>query len=725
MKKLNTLFTIVAAAMLAACSNDELAIADGGNSSQAAEGEALEIFKSALVEDYDQLGEENLDGDATRASVNTTSSDPNYMKPLWNVGDEVSLSDGALMYSYKVETTANEGTECVFSVLGDRRAYDSAPQLYAIYPRRAVVDAQGGGWNGNTVTGQVFAQQSYAENTAGDAHSYFGGYYVTKTVAEKVDGQFQFSFIPMASIIDINVSDVVSELPAGEQISAVYVKSNDGVALAGHFTYDFENKKLNTVTAGSNPYADDSRSDVVEVNFFENETDGKVSYSTIKGDGIVRFYVLPCHMQKGVTITIRTNKGNFYTKSSSKEVGTGKAQITTTDETNLGTLAQPYYKKYNFNSLTSAKKGAWMSCIPSNLYCTMLSVPGSNSSASYTITEGAAKCQNLNITEQLEVGVRALDFRITGTDNLELKHTTGRASQAPWATGLTLATVLSDVKSYLANNPTETVFAFLRMERNSYSAVGSKTITDAERLKWSNGIQTLLTSADYKDILVTDFSHLTKLGGCRGKIVCIYCDDLTGTDQTYYGCKIKWNENTRGTTQAYDKNNTLISDFKITYQDCWSSNGGGEVANSASKTVKIKEYVDIATAYEEIDNLDNKELVINFSGYQGTGMNQIDNAETGGVTTSVMPSISPYIEQRHERVGIIMADMVTKTYTHEAKNYVLSTVILSNNFKHVFTNRSRVDEMKKYINYETPNTGAYVSDEEFADGSDLLVRKER
>lgn len=703
-------FSILTTALLAACSSDELDIVNGG---QPAEGEAIESFKSVMTGDYVQLGEENLDDNTTRANVNTESSSANFMKALWTESDEVSLSDGTNMYSYNVSETANEGTECVFKVLDGRRAYDDAPHLYGIYPRRAVTEAKGGGWYGSTVKGQVFAQQSYTENTVGSENSYFGGYYVTSKAAQKVDGNFQFSFIPMASIIDIDVKTVAGELPAGEQISAVYVKSNDGVALAGHFTYNFENNTLNTFTAGSNPYADDSRSDVVEVNFFKDEDDGKVSYTEVGADGIVRFYVLPANMKNGVTITVRTNMGNFYSKSSRNEVGKNSGQITTTDEY-LGTLAKPYYKKYNFNSITSANKGAWMACIPSNLYCTMLSVPGAHNA---TATTGGSKreCQKTGqtLTELLEAGIRVIDLHMS--DDLKLRYYDTES-------GKTLSQAITEMQTYLNNNPTESIITLLRLEPTTYGT----DFTAAQQLSWSNNVEPIVSGLVSSNKAVASFTKNTKLGDCRGKLVFIYLTELTGSNVVYNGCRVDISGNYARTNKVFGTSGAMIDDFLCHYQNIYSDQTGYDGYEDANGywnqqgqvTVAVTHKKPLVLRYIQFANdsyLTDRNLVLNFANYSGNG-----NFTLTTTSDASRPQGTELIQQLHERVGYIIADYVT-VFTANKLSFPLVT--LSNNFKHVFMERSRVDMMKKYMNYEKPNTGAFVSDEEYADDSPLLVRK--
>jgi len=199
----------------------------------------------------------------------------------------------------------------------------------------------------------------------------------------------------------------------------------------------------------------------VEVNFFESEDEkGNINYTNIDATNkVVRFYILPVKLNNGVEITVRTKNGKYYTKKASASVGTEYTtedfKISSTDK-DISSIVKPYYKKYNFGTIDKARKGAWMSCIPQNVFYTMLSVPGSHDAATSSATL-IAKTQNKTIAEQLELGVRALDLRPSATDNLEIKHSS-------FGTGVTLAQAIESMRSYLEKNPTEFIYATIHLE---------------------------------------------------------------------------------------------------------------------------------------------------------------------------------------------------------------------------------------------------------------------
>ena len=725
---------------MAACSSDDLAVEqNGGGNNNGTVGEEVEAFTSTITDNYIQLGEEDMDnGTVTRAGVNSN------MDATWEVGDEVCISNGTLIYSYDVKSTADEGRTCNFELVSNHKPFTiDGNEFHAIYPRRAVTECDGGKWNGKVVTAQVYAQQSYSENTANvpdHTNHYFGGYYVTKERAGMVsDGVFKFSFMPLCSVIDVDLSDLVPELESGDKIVAAYIRNNNGKSIAGHFAYDFDNHTLTTTGGGECKYNYSSRSSVVEVNFFHSETDGKVSYDNIKNDNIVRFYVLPVKMTEGVTITVRTLQGKYYTKTTSTVVGgTPSDIVTTTDIQNMGILAKPYYKKYNFGSSTTAKLGAWMACIPDNIFYTMLSIPGSHDAATAGVSgalSGISTTQNATILEQLNSGIRAFDMRpcadCTGINelgwgtpesyDLEMKH-------ASVGTGVYFKDAVNEIADYLQKNPTECAFVFVHMEQPS-----TGSISDRDAAGWSYEVYNFIKDmVDAKKKALASIAPNTKIAECRGKIIFVLRDDYkTGTldrlnrkleSANYYTCKIPWNDNIARTVwvQGNDGKN---SSLKVTYQDIYNEDGPedapghigegpnpqkGGITSAAAKAELVKKYIDAATV------TGSDRFVLNFASYAGgTGSYPSTHANT------IMPEVNKYIQQQHENVGIIFSDFVNSTYG----GLSFTNVTVSNNFKHCFMNRSRVDQLKKYNSDK--NTGINISGDDYADDSEVFVKKRK
>lgn len=694
---------------LAACSNDDIVVTPGAQ--EPTEGKEVSAVQSNIVGNYDNLAVEDLDAGTQIGS--RAGLDAN-LNATWTAGDELSISNGTLMYSYNVTKTFDEGKTASFNVAEGHAAHtsDGNDNFYAIYPRRAITEANGvGRWNGSEVKGQIFAQQSYIENMGKATNgNNFGGYYITTKAADvktaNNETQLSFSFTPLASVVDVDLSKTVLE--SGDAVAAVYLRDMSNKTIAANFSYDCNSHALTTTGDGGCDYNYTSRSNVVEVSFFESEDEkGNINYTSIDASNkVVRFYILPVKLNKGVEITIRTKNGKYYTKKASASVGTEytteEFKISSTDK-EISSIVKPYYKKYNFGTIEKARKGAWMSCIPQNVFYTMLSVPGSHDAARSTVKlfTFSSKTQNKTIAEQLELGVRALDLRPSATDNLEIKHgSTG--------TGVTLAQAIESMRSYLEKNPTEFIYATIHLEGST---------DDNKTKKWSNNVYKLVKAAVDGGYALGALSKGAKLADYKGKIIFIYRDDLTGDNQIYNAAKVAWNDNIARTVKVRDTNGNEINDFLISYQDIWESSdldentGGisgyfaqkGGVKSDDAKVSMVKKYIDDATGSKD------QRLIFNFASYSGGLISERAKA--------IMPSVNSYIVSKKNRLGVILADFVDATYG----GYNFTAITTANNFKYVYTKRSRIDYIKKYKN-TTGNTGVGIAGDEYADGSDVFAK---
>lgn len=694
---------------LAACSNDDIVVTPGAQ--EPTEGKEVSAVQSNIVGNYDNQAVEDLDAGTQIGSRAGLDADLNA---TWTAGDELSISNGTLMYSYNVTKTFDEGKTASFNVAEGHAAHtsDGNDNFYAIYPRRAITEANGvGRWNGSEVKGQIFAQQSYIENMGKATNgNNFGGYYITTKAAEvkttNNETQLSFSFTPLASVVDVDLSKTVLE--SGDAVAAVYLRDMSNKTIAANFSYDCNSHVLTTTGDGACDYNYSSRSNVVEVSFFESEDEkGNINYTSIDASNkVVRFYILPVKLNNGVEITVRTKNGKYYTKKASASVGTEYTKedfkISSTDN-NISSIVKPYYKKYNFGTIDKARKGAWMSCIPQNVFYTMLSVPGSHDAATSSAIS-AAKTQNKTIAEQLELGVRALDLRPSATNNLEIKHSS-------YGTGVTLAQAIESMKSYLEKNPTEFIYATIHLEGST---------DDSKTKKWSNNVYKLVKAAVDGKYALDALSKSAKLADYKGKIIFIYRDDLTGDNIIYNAAKVAWNDNIARTVKVRGTNGNEINDFLISYQDIYknddlgTNDGGvsgyfvqkGGVKSDNDKVSMVKKYIDDATGSND------QRLIFNFASYAGAKLSSIS-----GHAKAIMSSVNPYIVSKNNRLGVILADFVDATYG----GYNFTAITTANNFKYVYTKRSRIDYIKKYKN-TTGNTGVGIAGDEYADGSDVFAK---
>ena len=708
------IFGALALLTLAACSSDDLV--NNEDAKSPIEDQDVSVMESSVMGSYDMLKDEDMDGKHTAI---TRAGIDNGLNATWSVGDELSVSDGTLMYNYDVTKTINGGIGAVFEVAGNHKAHisDGTQSFYAMYPRRSITEAYGaGGWNGSVVKGQVFAQQSYKENMGkADAGKNFGGYYVTTDKAtvsiEEGVTRLTFAFSPLASVIDVDLTN--TELETGDALAGVYVRDLSGKTIAAHFSYDCSSKTLTTTDNGTCNYNYSSHSDVAGVSFYESEdANGNITYTALGEDKVVRIYLLPVKLSAGVEITLCTAKGKYYTKKSSASVGNEYAAeengINSAD-TKLSAIVKPFYKKYSFGGISTARKGAWMACVPQNLYPHMLTMPGAHDASTSSCTS-ASKTQNVTIEEQLKLGVRAFDLRPSvKSSTLELKH--GSVS-----TGVTLADAVNTMKTYLKSNPSECVFAFIHQEMPT---VGS--VSDSEKATWSNNVYALVKATVDEGMAMEALTSSAGFSSGRGKIVFIYRDDLTGDTKVYNSAKVAWNDNIARTVYLRGTNGAEMTDFKVSYQDIYSnssietSDAGlsgyfqqkGGVINDNEKITMVKKYIDFA------ENNTERMFVINFASYAGGSLTSISTH-----VNNIMPSINQYLATRNGRLGIIFADFVDGVYG----NLNFTALTTAANFKYMFDKRSRMQVIKSY---DTSSPGIGVAGDDSADGSTVYAKEHK
>jgi 1-phosphatidylinositol phosphodiesterase len=109
--------------------------------------------------------------------------------------------------------------------------------------------------------------------------------------------------------------------------------------------------------------------------------------------------------------------------------------------------------------LLSFSLNSWMSVVADQTSIAAISIPGTHDSgATQEQVAGTAKCQNLSITDQLNVGVRYLDIRCRHIDNAFAIHH-GAIYQ-----NLNFNDVLNACINFLNSHPTETIIMSVKEE---------------------------------------------------------------------------------------------------------------------------------------------------------------------------------------------------------------------------------------------------------------------
>jgi 1-phosphatidylinositol phosphodiesterase len=173
----------------------------------------------------------------------------------------------------------------------------------------------------------------------------------------------------------------------------------------------------------------------------------------------------------------------------------------------------------------------WMSRIPDNRAIVLINLPGSHDSTAYNmfcLGSCFAKTQDLDITSQLNIGVRLFDIRVTKRSNLfesdlindiicchgicDCYHTEKNRK-----VNLTYEHVLEEIKLFLQKNPSETVIIKTKSGR------GNKSLN----LQFASEIFDNILG----DISV-EYNDKCTLGQLRGKVVNVFdkYNSIEGTD---------------------------------------------------------------------------------------------------------------------------------------------------------------------------------------------------
>lgn len=680
---------MAAGIMTTACSNEDFTPSNEGGKNDATE---VSDFSGNIGNELDVLDTEGFDGDMAN---NTRSTITNGEFSSWSTTDIVSISDGTLSYKYK-PTTIN-GTRCEFGVVDGKNQFDKDltgnENFYVFYPAAAV-----SGWNGAKVTSMVYAQQDYTENVDNGA---MGVYMATKAKVNE-DKHVSFDFNHCCSVVEVNLSTL------GVTPKSVSLRSNSGVDLAGKIVYDIDNNAITVSANDATDYSYSTRSEVI--NMQNIAANAKTA----------RFYVLPVMLKGGVTVTIEDTDGNFYTKSTSTDIGNASETIKVKgpDGKDLaGAAAKPYYKKVNFGAAT-ARKGNWMSTIPGNTWLHGLSIPGTHDAATYNTSTSSAQCQSKNFNEQLEAGVRAFDIRVPYI-GLSNAPTTATVSiyHGIVNTKVLFKDAMDYLVSYVKKNPTETIIVVVNKENSkpkSLITIGNKSkdySQDDNGCAWQKSIRDYVDGT-YKDAstvdasitgsragyFITDISQPLRLSSCRGKILFLtrnyYGTSQSATSPVYGGVIRNWEDNTIFDATIYKTNAASVCGIHI--QDNYSQ------SNYNTKQNNIKECLEKSAA-----DFTNK-FYFNFvSMVKETGASPKDAAKTmNPATVNLLANVSG-------KTGVMFYDYCMDK---NCGGIDLQKAILNQNYKYVFGKRTRVSASKGN------GTGVGIAGDEYADGSDVFAK---
>lgn len=153
-----------------------------------------------------------------------------------------------------------------------------------------------------------------------------------------------------------------------------------------------------------------------------------------------------------------------------------------------------------------AKNRYWMNELKDNTRLSELSIPGTHDSATHAIKDtvglGYVKTQSIDITRQLNNGIRFLDARVCETNGSFAMH------HGSFYLNQMFGDVLNQVTSFLTKNPSEVVYMRLKQENSSVNDQIFNQVLNEKYLK----------NSCWKDFFYYGNSNPT-LGETRGKIV--------------------------------------------------------------------------------------------------------------------------------------------------------------------------------------------------------------
>jgi hypothetical protein len=674
--KANKYFYLLAAAALtvSACSSDKDQLDEAIGKVVPQEGEAM-TFAAKTVDGMEYLGEEDLDGQSSAAKPRKIGVSPSdFSISHWYTNDKISISDGTLNYTFS-PSEDKAGPACSFSTSGNTFVTDGTGDegtFYAFYPQEAVLS-----WNGPTVTTMIWTEQDYTENAA--QSGVMGPYIAASATTTEGGKKAEFKFGHICSVIDVDISGVT-----GETVDAVSIYANSQNSLAGNCTYNFNDKIIRVNNGDNTGYSFSTQSEMVRV-------------SNVPSDATtVRFYVLPVAQPQGVTITVHTTAGNYYTKKSSNSLG--RSSVNGDYMANIynglngsnvigGGACLPYYKKYKFGSKTASnvRNMNWMAMIPGNVKFNHLSLPGTHDAATSGCTYNAAKCQAYTIAEQLQKGCRALDLRpYYNSSTLENYH-------GIFPTGVTLTDALNAVKTFLTDNPTETVFILIAQEGDSDG------YTDWQNLVWS-------CLNNYTDMIAT-YGWNGNLNPCRGKMVVIFRNTYTGgTNTGDLGCgKVGWGSSFND-KPIFTGNGSSTRKGTLRYQDEYET-------NKATKLTNLETMLTNHIAANETN--EGYTFVNNANSTYGQLTPNVSNIATE-VNTAILSDAT-----FTEHTGKFCIMFVDFLFSSSNKGDRMFELIHKQNYKYVYKNRTRC----KTTSSGGTDTGADIAGDEYADNSEVFAKE--
>lgn len=364
------------------------------------------------------------------------------------------------------------------------------------------------------------------------------------------NSKIELRFKPIMTTLELTIMGSDTEnIPAtitGVSVVNTFTEGN-GIEVNGEFQYDIKQEKVVVKEKGVT-----TMTTYIEV---ENQV------SLDKGDKLTLTVILP-----PIELT-KTNTKIIIHASRDYDIqyGGGSGIATAVLADNI-TISASSKKRITLPEIKTPLTNNWISQLDGNIYVSQLSIPGTHDAATGNGSSWGdiGETQGLNLTQQLNMGVRAFDLRpayVTENSTGVLRIYHGYAPTTEyWENALTT------FKTFLKNNPKEFIIIVMREEEES-SDESSFDATMQASLKTLAGITNESTGKSYMaswkpDITIEDI---------RGQILllCRTWTPYTTTEYPLYGAYMDWGHSDNCVTgNIWGTSDTYKTTFYL--QDCYS-----------------------------------------------------------------------------------------------------------------------------------------------------------
>lgn len=643
----------------------------------------------------------------------------------WENNDQVLVycpqahSDGANMATYTVTDNTNVGTS------GEKDTYKleglntlkwgstNMHHFYTFYPAdRVFTKASVNGKEEGTLVFSVNREQKakvYDKNNNGvndyavDMNSAVMAGYVTYE-RSKISYKTLLSlpFEPIATALDIEIvapqrtdgttNQYKSITITGITISDAERNASSAQPIAGGFYWNHRTKTFEAYENTNSSITTDGTSSTIHVNFEEPITLPVAEPGETPEVLTVTAFLLP-KIPEQLQITVRCDGNNGLTANLVRTVKKSSDADGKKCSVAIGKLPNPVSFTYE----------SWMASLDDKTYVSQISMPGTHDAGAYQVVDiwdGLGQCQTLDIIEQLNAGIRVLDFRPqwqggTGFD----EDASFSIAHGMITYGVTFENVMDQVLVWLAEHPTEFVMILLKNEYGTGDATNSSNRN--EFFGWQRNIRDRMEKIN-PNFVIKDFNPSMTLGEGRGKIVFISRDyyvpsnisddnwssvmqaqiDGTYNQSTYvdwYGGKVAgWPDNNASWNRTIYTNSNPDGGTGTFYVSDLYGGALGQGPNTGDKEDAISNMLS-----EAANSTLNSNWYLTWLNARGSNINFIVTVygrETSYWNNYATSIISGYTRETYQKTGVVMLDWAASS--NENDNYngfdVIEAVINNN-----------------------------------------------